>query len=229
VGYSVRHGRQVATVPFSDKPDWEFLGTHITHIPDAMYPWDRQTVKSIREHYDPDFFPVFRRMVFKSPAGGIHTFCHHGCAWHDERSHPDHLIMQAEFPSTGYGSDWGARFGHCNKVFWYQPSEDRLSPMARKYGIPGAFVPWGNWIVRMADETQKSAKSAAERIMIQREKGESARAARAYQSEREEAAYRQKQESAYQKRLIAEASVDDWKSIGAPSRLERQPFVDLGK
>lgn len=224
--FRVSEGRPAGTVQFSDKPDWEHLGTHITHVPDAVYPWPADMVKRIREQYDADFFPVFRRMVFRSPSGGIHEFFHHGCAWHDERSHPDHLIMQAEFPSTGYGSGW-SKYGHCNKVFWYQLSDDRLPTWAKRAGVPGPFVPWEGWIERMADETQKNARRQAERLLILKEQGEAARKSRVLEDVKAEAKGENRERASYHKRLLDEMSVDDWKGIGAPSRPERRPFVDL--
>ena len=232
MGSLVRPGRATHGFQMDPKPDWVHLGTHISHVPDALYPWDAQDVKDIRRNYDENFFPIFRRMVWQSAAGSIYTFEHHGHAWHDPlTSDVDPLIYGAEFPSTGYGSSWGFDFGHCNKVFWYELAPKRRPQWCQKNGLPGPMVPWGQWIVRMAEETQRASRNAVVKFLELQEAEERERF-KAAKYEQDEAAYRQKQQASYQSRLIDSLGVDDYKAMAAPlshRSNERRPFVHLAK
>ena len=232
MGSVVRPGRSNYGFQMDPKPEWVHLGTHISHVPDALYPWDAQDVKDIRRHYDENFFPIFRRMVWQSAAGSIYTFEHHGHAWRDPLTDDvDPMIYGADFPSTGYGSNWGFDFGHCNKVFWYELAPQRRPKWCQKNGLPGPMVPWGGWIVRMAEETQRAARNTVIKFLELQEAEQNERL-KAAKYEKDEAAYRQKQQQNYQNRLIDSLGVDDYKAMSAPishRSNERRPFVHLAK
>ncbi len=223
----VRDGEASTSFSLNPKADWVHLGTHITHIPDALYPWNEEHVREIRALYDPDFFPIFRRMVYRSAAGGIHVFRHHGVAWHNPMlPSPDPLVFVAPFPSVGYGSDWGWKYGHCNSVFWYERSMKSRPEWCQKAGLPGPIVPWSRDMVRMAEETSRRTRIKAIEILEAQE----AERKKIAKEQAEEAAYRQKGEAPYQRRLIDSLGVDDYRQMMAPPSYrsdERRPFVHL--
>jgi len=232
MGSVVRRGEADYGLQVDSKPDWVHLGTHVTHIPDVEYPWHADDVREIRLCYDEGFVPIFRRMAFRSPnTGEIVVFKHHGCAWRDRLcANPDPVIEVAEFPCTGYGSDWAQKYGHCNSVFWYELAPRRRPMWCQKDGLPGPHVPWGKWIVRMAEETMRAARTAAAKMLVMQEQGETARLKKVAEYEKSEAAYRQKSEAPYQKRLIEGLGVDDYRAMAAPPShrsIERRPFVHL--
>jgi hypothetical protein len=227
---AVREGSANYGFQMDPKPEWIHLGTHITHVPDAEYPWSASDVRDIRNHYDEGFFPIFRRMAWRSAAGAVVVFKHHGHAWRDPRTPDlDPLVYNAVFPSTGFGADWGFKYGHCNKVFWYELAPARRPRWCQKNGLPGPMVPWGQWIVRMTEETQRAARNAVVKFLELQEEEEKGRMAVA-RSEQEEASYRQKQQKNYQSRLIDSLGVDDYRAMAAPPSYrsnERRPFVHV--
>jgi hypothetical protein len=230
MGAIVREGPVNRSFQMDPQREWVHLGTHISHVPDVEYPWNPCDVREIRESFDPGFVPVFRRMAYRSQAGAIVVFKHHGNAWYDALSpDSDHLIATAEFPSTGYGSDWGFRYGHCNRVFWYELATDRRPKWCQRNGLPGPMVPWGQWIIRMAEETQRASRNAARKFLELQEEEESERM-KVANFEKSEASYREKSEGPLQKKLLESMGVDDYRAMAAPlshRSTERRPFVHL--
>lgn len=182
-------------------------------------------IRVIRREFDPGFTPIFRRMVYQTPAGGVHTFIHHGVARFDRHAMPDPLIASCPMPGMGYG----ARFEHPNVVDrWF---EARVVPGSRRYreGLPPAFVPWTEWVLTWARETYLAADAAEKKRLtgIQEEEAKHAR-----ESAEAEAAYIARDEAPRIKRLYESLTENDMKEARARQSgdfpLESKPFVDQG-
>jgi hypothetical protein len=207
------------------KPGYRPLGYYITCVPDELYPWPEHQVQIIRRTFDPGFLPIFRKMVYQTPAGGILTFRHHGIARFDPLAKPDPFVAHARVPFW-----W--RWEHPNVVErWLEPKERVRGSIRALNNLPKAFVPWTDWVLAWARETYWEA-SAAEKQQYQEEHGEGSLLAKARKHEEAEAEYRQKSEASYQKRLYESLGPEDEryaKGVGLGLvKPEPKPFCDLG-
>lgn len=216
---------QVARFGMMPEPAYRPLGYHVTCIPDAVYPWPLWQVKLIRRTYDPGFLPLFRRMVYRTPAGGVLTFVHHGVGRHGRES-MDGGIISAPTPS------WWPFERATFVERWFEHAFLKPGSVRAKNNLPRAFVPWGDWVQRWAEETYWAA-SAAEKTHYVDTHGEHVRTASQREFEAAEAAYRQKEDLSYQRRQYEQLEDRDAVYVQelAAGRVphEKKPFVEIGE
>lgn len=216
----------VATsISMARRPAYTPIGYHITHIPDAVYPWWQGQIDIVRDMFDPGVMPIFRRMVYRSQAGATLTFIHHGVArWdRDAESNPDGEILRAPKP-------YGWTYGRANVVErWFEAPSVRGS-IRQKNNLPKPFVAWGDWIERWMREVYWDATAA----QMQRYSDEAAdgRVEASRRDEDRETAAAEKDELAYQRRQYEQLSEEDVKcargiAAGHIPRPDPKPFVHL--
>lgn len=211
-------------VDFKVRPAYVPLGYHVTCVPDSVYGWPLWQVRAARLQYDPGFIPIFRRMVYQTPAGGTLSFMHHGVARFDPHAKGDPTIERAPLP-------YGWKFERPNVVErWFEPRDRVAGSIRAKNNLPKAFVPWGDWVLRWVEETYWQA-SATEKMAYTDKNGDDARAASARAHAEAEAAYVNKNEFQYRKRLFESLGPDDEREVRAKTsgayQPEAKPFVDL--
>lgn len=205
-------------------PPFRFHDSEVSYIPHVSYPWPLDLIKRIRL-VDPGLVPVISRKVFISQTHTRHTFVHVGIARYDRSARPDPRLLGAARPCTGYFSRFP--YDHRPNVIdlWFEgPVKEGSWRHLRK--LPAPFVPFGEWVERMARETawDLQQKTRAERLAmigVAEEQGREAetRAALA------EADYVDQGEFQYRKRLFESISPDDVRNAAAPP--EPKPFVHL--
>lgn len=209
-------------VEFKETSDYVRLGVYVTGIPDAEYPWHLDDVKAIRRLYDPGFIPIFRRIAYRTPSGAVVSFPHHGIGRYVENREPDTRLDGCLMP---YGVPWRKP----NVVdFWLEPAQQ--SKFAARHGLPAGFQPWGDWIVRMAEEARtldaKEMKAALKRNQAGSE------TLKALRAEEEEAVYRAKAEAQTMKNTLDSLTSSDFRELDARAKgwapeLETKPFIHL--
>lgn len=206
------------------KPGFKPLGYHITCVPDALYPWPAEQVRLIRSTFDTGFVPIFRKMVYQTPAGAILEFRHHGVARFDPLAKSDPLIEHAPLP-------YGWKFDRPNVVErWFEPKSRVPGSIRALNNLPKAFIPWTDWVLRWARETYWEA-SGQEKARYQEEHGEESRKAADLRFVLDETAYAQQGEASYQKSLYESLGPEDERyatglSLGLV-KPEPKPFCDL--
>lgn len=213
------------------KADYTFLGYHVTCIPDAMYPWTEGDVRFIREHYDPQFVPIFRRMTYRTAAGGIKDFIHHGVARYDPEAKSDPLVMRLDMPTGRYG----ASFRHPNIVERWFENKAAVRPYSQRslYQLPPPTIHWGSWVTSWAADSFWDA-SWEDKLAFHRQKEQEDIEARhhAREHEEKEAEYRAKGEENYQSRQFDDiGSYERNEIIGRQTgqwKEPTRPSVDMG-
>lgn len=205
------------------RADYQPLGYVITHVPDAIYPYDMAQVLRIRDLYDPGFIPIFRRMTYRTQAGAILTFIHHGVARAGRLVTPDMMIVKAPKPT-------GWKFGTATFVErWFEGQVIKGSVRA-KNNLPPPFIPWGGWVEAWCRETYWAA-SAREKMLYADQYGSEVQRRKAREAEEAETAYRAKHDLAYQRRIFESLGADDVRETIARQNgqipHEKKPFVHL--
>lgn len=198
------------------------MGSYVTCVPDAQYPWIADDVRLIRRSFDPGFIPIFRKSVFKSRDGGILIYPCHGVGRYTLDRQPDPPLQGCLMP---YGVSWPRP----NVVdFWFERATK--DSFAARNGLPAPFVPWGEWVVSMAEEA--SLLSAKEMKKKLRSGWENRPELKAQQAAKEDAAYRQREEAPRQREALNSLSSSELKQIQAKGLMwtppeEAKPFVHL--
>jgi hypothetical protein len=210
-------------VDFKTKPEYTPIGSHLTCVPDVVYGWPMWMVRQIRRDYDPGFIPIFRRLVYRTRAGGILTFIHHGVA-RAGRETFDPVVQNVPLPH-------GWEFERPTFVErWFQPARSVPGSIRAKHNLPKPFVPWSEWVLRWAAETYWAA-SAEEKQEYVETHGEAAQASREREAMQAEVDYVDKNEAAYRQKLVEQLGPEDERyarglAAGAIQR-EKTPFVQV--
>jgi hypothetical protein len=213
--------------PLAPEAAYAPLGVFLTRVPDPLYPWPAWQVKLIRE-FDPGFIPILRKKVYRSRAHGICVFFHHGIARWDREQKGDMGVIRAPAPVAGYGS----RFGPANVIDRWFEDITHVRPGTKRFAnnLPPPFIPWTDAILAWLrachwDAATKEKREFVERIEEERKEKEQMAVAN-------EAAYIQKSEIGYQKRLFDQLTADDEREFMARStgqyKEDKKPFVDHG-
>lgn len=220
------------TVNLAPEVQYQPLACVLSFVPDPIHVWPEADIRAIREK-DPGFVPIFRKQIYKAKTGGLLIFRHHGVARYDRHRMPDPAVRGALAPVHGYF----ARFPGDRKPNvierWFE-NKDHIKPgsIRARYNLPPPFILWGTWVRSWVEETYWAA-STAEKRRYMAEHGEEARAAKERQAAEEEAAYIQKGEAAYQKRLKDSLGpADEKEAIGRQTGQWQEPpkpFVHLEK
>ena len=129
----------------SDLGYYSRLGSWITAVPDAEYPWDPSIVKAIRAEFDPAWTPLFCKEAWVTPTKGIVVTGRHMVARHVAIPHSEVDVMKVHVP-----------FDRCNGITFKRPllecmtleirAEDEVERdtkgMVRKQ--LGTYVPFDN-------------------------------------------------------------------------------------
>lgn len=81
------------------------LGSQITSIPDAEYPWNPEIVKQIRKEFDPAWTPLFCRERWMTPNKGVVVIGRHMVGRHVPIPRTDVDVLQVLRPTCG--AWWG--------------------------------------------------------------------------------------------------------------------------
>lgn len=227
------HGRATDVewdVPLVPEADYAPLGTFLTRIPDPVYPWPAWQVRLIRE-FDAGFVPILRKKVYRSRANGIMVFMHHGIARFDpqQQQDPNWNVLNAPAPTSGYGSD----FGPVNIIDRWFEDVNHIRPGTKRAlnNLPPPFIPWTTQVLSWVRACHWEAATKEKREFV--EHLEKERERRAREAATEEAAYIQRNEFAYQKRLYDQLGPDDEKEFRARAAglvgPEKKPFVHIQK
>lgn len=118
-------------------PGWRDLGMEISCIPDAVYPWDREVLRAVRE-FDPGVVPIWVRWIFLSPQDTgepeVVVFGRHGIARRlprDPKS-PEPVPLQI----MGFESGRPQPHPHLIEFIWMGARDKRASD------LPGAYKPF---------------------------------------------------------------------------------------
>jgi hypothetical protein len=216
-----RAGQNVP-VDVAPESEYEYLGSYVTGIPDAQYPWHWDDVRMIRRLYDPEFVPLFKKVVYRARTGAILAYMHHGVGRYDPLRIPDPRLESCLMP---YGVPWRKP----NVVdLWFEKADK--SGFAARHGLPAPFVPWGEWVVRMAEEAQTL--SAKEMRLAAQKNWDSRPEAKALKQAKEESAYKQREEAPRQIEALNSMTSSDFKELQARVQgymppPETRPFVHL--
>lgn len=138
--------RMPARTSFHKAPGFREIGWMCQVIPDAMYPWDPDVVRRIRE-FVPDVVPLWVQWVFLSPSDtgapepvvfGRHALgrsLKHQRGWLP----PFKVAMPSGWP--------GLKFERPN-LFWFLHEGANLNPKYRD--LPGSYLPFDDSIVDRA-------------------------------------------------------------------------------
>jgi hypothetical protein len=206
-------------------PSYIPLGYHITCVPDALYGWPLWQVRQIRKQFDPGFVPIFRRMAYRTPAGAVLEFIHHGIARYDPLSPSDRLVEAAPLP-------FGWKFERPNVIErWFEPRDRVPGSIRAKNNLPRAFVPWTEWVARFVEETYWEA-SNSDKLAYIAEHGEETQRRKVREAQEAETAYRAKTDLPYQRRVFESFGADDIREVIERTKnpmagYEPKPFVQI--
>lgn len=130
---------------FHKAPGYREIGWLCQVIPDAMYPWDPDAVRRIRE-FVPDVVPLWVQWIFLSPADTgapkVTVFGRHALGRSVEQRGwlpPFKVAMPSSWP--------GLRFRRPN-LFWFLHEGENRDPRYRD--LPGSYLPFDDTIVDRA-------------------------------------------------------------------------------
>jgi hypothetical protein len=199
-----------------------------TCIPDSMYPWDPEVLKSIRE-FAPDTVPLWRLSVFFAPnTRNIVVFGRHALGRHIEQPGYDLTPFRCSMPTMPCQ---GVSFKRPNKV-WFVHEGVRNKDFQ---DVPGTYLPFDFGLAHRARESVGNLPSLSEqefrRVMMREmvdgvlEERERRRAELADDFEE-----RRKEFAPYAQKLIdrvSDVEIDEWMgSIGRRGRAKK-PMVLL--
>jgi hypothetical protein len=160
------HSMPTLNMPIRDSPDtargYREVDVLYTCIPDAMYPWDPERMKAIRE-FLPDAVPMWVQWVFLRPNSKEKVvFGRHALGRVIKEPGRELLPFRCSMPSMPCQ---GLTFERPNRI-WFIHEGDRN----RDYpDIPGTFLPFDDTIVHRARESARymrmSEKEFRERMM----------------------------------------------------------------
>lgn len=173
------------------QPNFVAVGHHLSFIPDVYYPADMRMVEAIRREFDPTFTPIFRKLVYRSVAGGTYIFKHFGIARMDEgiAAHP--LVLAAPRPGN-----WPATFRPNYVERWL---EEPMKPGSYRelLSLPRKFRPWTTEVYAWARATFWAATAEEKwKEMERREEAKDEAKNTAWEKMNAESEWRQKQEAA---------------------------------
>lgn len=154
---SLVHERKVRDSA-SKAPGWRDLGQEISCIPDAIYPWDRDVLRAIRE-FDPGVVPIWVRWMFQHEDGEIIKIGRHGIARRLPKSPTG--MSHEELKISGYESFGAQPKPHLIEFIWQGEKDKRGSD------LPGAYKPfdWSLYYWMRSNYQTKSAKQLVQEVV----------------------------------------------------------------
>lgn len=217
-----RAGRTNIQVDATPESEYQYLGSYVTGVPDSEYPWHADDVRTIRRLFDPGFIPIFRKTVFKSRDGAILIYPCHGVGRYTPNREPDPRLESCLMP---YGVQWPKP----NVIdLWFERATK--DSFAARNGLPAPFVPWGEWVIHLAEES--AVMSAKQMKQALKDGWENRPELKAQKAAKEDAVYRQREEAPRQIEALQSMTSSDLKELQARAQgwrppIEPKPFVHL--
>lgn len=200
-----------------------------TNFGDGEYAVDAKVVKRIREEFDPYFCPLFRLQVWQWPTGTVRKFKNFGVGASSKEGLPIHWPIYSALR---------AQHGYLSKI---EPASDIVVwwPFYHNPdGTPGPCTTFSDniyYLVKRTFERTKELESMARKIektqgltfareLVKQEQEEKDKLLR---FEKEEAAYRLKQEIPIIRKNVENTTMEDIEKVNDKANAKPKPFVHL--